>query len=94
MSSAGKPWGDGVTEKLAWQVVKEFAARIGNRLTPHDLRRFAESRSMPNQFQNVLQSGEFCHKTQPSIRLVFFRVSELFKKLAGCRPVCSGLRLF
>ncbi len=25
VSSAGKPWGDGVTEKLVWHVVKEFA---------------------------------------------------------------------
>ena len=42
VSSAGKPWGDGVTEKLVWHVVKEFAARIGNdRLAPHDLRRYA-----------------------------------------------------
>ena len=40
VSSAGKPWGNGVTEKLVWHVVKEFAARIGNdRLAPHDLRR-------------------------------------------------------
>jgi site-specific recombinase XerD len=40
VSSAGKPWGDGVTEKLVWHVVKEFAVRIGNdRLAPHDLRR-------------------------------------------------------
>jgi hypothetical protein len=40
VSSAGKPWGDGVTEKLVWHVVKEFAARIGNdRLAPRDLRR-------------------------------------------------------
>jgi len=40
VSSAGKSWGDGVTEKLVWHVVKEFAARIGNdRLAPHDLRR-------------------------------------------------------
>lgn len=40
VSSAGKPWGDGVTEKLVWHVVKEFAARIGSdRLAPHDLRR-------------------------------------------------------
>ena len=35
-----KPWGDGVTEKLAWHVVKEFAARTGvTNLAPHDLRR-------------------------------------------------------
>jgi site-specific recombinase XerD len=39
-SSAGKPGGDGVTEKLVWHVVKEFAPRIGNdRIAPHDLRR-------------------------------------------------------
>jgi integrase len=40
VSSAGKSWGDGVTEKLVWHVVKEFAKRIGNdKLAPHDLRR-------------------------------------------------------
>ena len=40
VSSAGKPWGEGVTEKLVGHVVKEFAKRIGNaKLAPHDLRR-------------------------------------------------------
>jgi hypothetical protein len=40
VSSAGKAWGDGVTEKLAWHVVKEFAAKTGvSNLAPHDLRR-------------------------------------------------------
>jgi len=40
VSSAGNPWGDGVTEKLAWHVVKEFAAKTGvAHLAPHDLRR-------------------------------------------------------
>lgn len=40
VSSAGKTWGDGITGKLVWNVVKEFAARMGNaRLAPHDLRR-------------------------------------------------------
>jgi site-specific recombinase XerD len=40
VSSAGKAWGEGVTEKLVWHVVKEFAKRIGNeKLAPHDLRR-------------------------------------------------------
>jgi integrase len=40
VSSAGKPWCDGVTEKLVCHVVKEFAACIGyGRLAPHDLRR-------------------------------------------------------
>jgi hypothetical protein len=35
---AGKVWGDAVTEKLVWHVVKEFAAKTGIReLAPHDL---------------------------------------------------------
>jgi len=29
VSSAGKVWGEKVTEKLGWHVVKEFAAKIG-----------------------------------------------------------------
>jgi site-specific recombinase XerD len=40
VSSAGRAWGEAVTEKLVWHVVKEFAARIGvTKLAPHDLRR-------------------------------------------------------
>jgi site-specific recombinase XerD len=40
VSSAGKPWGDAVTEKLVWHIVKEFAVKIGvTKLAPHDLRR-------------------------------------------------------
>jgi site-specific recombinase XerD len=40
VSTANKTWGDGVTEKLVWHVVKKFAKRIGNdKLAPHDLRR-------------------------------------------------------
>ncbi|MFN7938350.1 MAG: site-specific integrase [Bryobacteraceae bacterium] len=40
VSSTGKAWGEMVTEKLVWHVVKEFAAKIGvSKLAPHDLRR-------------------------------------------------------
>jgi integrase len=40
VSSAGRVWGEAVTEKLVWDVVKEFAAKIGfSKLAPHDLRR-------------------------------------------------------
>jgi site-specific recombinase XerD len=46
---AGKAWGDGLTEKAVWHIVKEHAAKLGNtKLAPHDLRRYAESRTMPN----------------------------------------------
>src|SRR6516164_6096512 len=40
VSSASRVWGEAVTEKLVWHVVKEFAAKIGvSKLAPHDLRR-------------------------------------------------------
>jgi site-specific recombinase XerD len=40
VGSAGRVWGEAVTEKLVWHVVKEFAAKIGvSKLAPHDLRR-------------------------------------------------------
>lgn len=40
VSSAGRAWGEGVTEKALWHVVNEFAAKIGAaELAPHDLRR-------------------------------------------------------
>lgn len=37
---AGKHWGEGVTERLVWHVVKQYAAKLGFiGLAPHDLRR-------------------------------------------------------
>jgi site-specific recombinase XerD len=37
---AGKWWGDGVTERLVWHVVKQYAQELGfAALAPHDLRR-------------------------------------------------------
>ena len=37
---AGKCWGDGVTERVVWHVVKQYAAKLGlSGLAPHDLRR-------------------------------------------------------
>jgi site-specific recombinase XerD len=37
---AGKRWGGGVTERLVWHVVKQYAAKLGfTGPAPHDLRR-------------------------------------------------------
>ena len=37
---AGKAWGDSLTEKAVWHVVKQHAAKLGiAKLAPHDLRR-------------------------------------------------------
>ena len=44
VSSADKVWGERVTEKLVWHVVKEFAVKIGvAKLAPHDLREVARA---------------------------------------------------
>src|SRR5499425_524483 len=46
---AGPTWGEGMTEKVVWHIVKEAASGVGvANLAPHDLRRYAESRTMPN----------------------------------------------
>ena len=46
---AGKHWGDGVSERLVWHVAKQYARELGvAQLAPHDLRRYAEFRIMPN----------------------------------------------
>jgi site-specific recombinase XerD len=40
VSKAGKTWGEGMTEKAVWHIVKEAANRVGvAKLAPHDLRR-------------------------------------------------------
>jgi len=45
-----KIWGDGITPKAIWHVVKAAAKRADiKNLAPHDLRRYAESRIMPNR---------------------------------------------
>jgi len=37
---AGNSWGDGMTEKVVWHVVKENGAKLGlSKVAPHDLRR-------------------------------------------------------
>jgi integrase len=40
INKAGKIWGDGMTPKVIWEVVKEAAQAAGiDKLAPHDLRR-------------------------------------------------------
>ncbi|HWS97181.1 MAG TPA: tyrosine-type recombinase/integrase [Candidatus Methylomirabilis sp.] len=37
---AGKHWGDGVTKRVVWHVVKQYARKLGiAQVAPHDLRR-------------------------------------------------------
>ena len=40
VNRAGKTWGESMTEKVVWHVVREFAKKAGiDKLAPHDLRR-------------------------------------------------------
>jgi integrase len=40
INKSGRVWGDGMTPKVLWEVVKEAASRAGiEKLAPHDLRR-------------------------------------------------------
>jgi integrase len=40
ISKAGRVWGDGMSPKVLWDVVRASAARAGiDKLAPHDLRR-------------------------------------------------------
>ncbi|HTD45454.1 MAG TPA: site-specific integrase [Bryobacteraceae bacterium] len=40
VNRAGRVWGESVTEKVVWHVVREFAAKAAiEKLAPHDLRR-------------------------------------------------------
>jgi site-specific recombinase XerD len=40
VNRTGKAWGDNITEKAVWHIVREYAAKAGiDKLAPHDLRR-------------------------------------------------------
>jgi integrase len=44
VNKVGKAWGEGMTVKAVWHIVKESAKCIGvPKLAPHDLRRYADS---------------------------------------------------
>jgi|SRR5580704_5662152 integrase len=49
INKTGRVWGTGMTPKVLWEVVRAAAKRAGiEKLAPHDLRRYAECRIMPN----------------------------------------------
>jgi site-specific recombinase XerD len=49
VTRASTVWGSGLSEKVVWHVVRQYARKAGiEELAPHDLRRYAESQNMPN----------------------------------------------
>jgi hypothetical protein len=54
VNRAGKAQDAGLSEKVVWQLLLPYAETAGlGGIAPHDLRRYAESRTMPH----VLNSG-------------------------------------
>jgi integrase len=49
VTKRGKVWGKGISQNLVWYVVRNCCKAAGlERIAPHDLRRYAESRIMPS----------------------------------------------
>jgi integrase len=49
INKSGQIWGHGMTPKVLWEIVKKVAEAAGiDKLAPHDLRRYAEFRTMPH----------------------------------------------
>ena len=75
----GKVWGNGITPKTVWHVVKTAAKRAEiTNLAPHDLRRYAERKTMPNVVRelsgNWLSSENVWTKAFPVLAKCFERV--------------------
>ena len=50
VSRSDRVMGERLGEKVVWQMLREYAADLGiPGIAPHDLRRYAESRTMPNR---------------------------------------------
>jgi site-specific recombinase XerD len=77
---AGKCWGDGVTERVVWHVVKDYARKIGiAQLAPHDLRR---------------SCGKLCHATGGELEQIQFLLGhasvQTAERYLGCKQRISG----
>jgi integrase len=60
VNKVGRTWGDGMTVKAVWHIVKESAKSIGvAKLAPHDLRRYAAWKTMPSCHPNALWLADF-----------------------------------
>jgi site-specific recombinase XerD len=65
VNKTGAVWGNGITEKVVWSVVKEFAARVGiGQLAPHDLRRTC-ARCRPCTWPRSSCRNRSFHRTEP-----------------------------
>ena len=77
---AGTAWGDGMTEKVVWNVVKEYAAKLGlSKVAPHDLRR---------------SCARLCHAAGGELEQIQFLLGHVSvqttEKYLGCKQRLKG----
>jgi len=80
VSRSGTVWGEGITEKVVWHVVKEFAAKLGvPKLAPHDLRR---------------SCARLCHTASGELEQIQFLLGHVSvqttEKYLGCKQRLRG----
>src|SRR5450759_4939791 len=79
-AAQGKLWGDGMTEKVVWQVVKDCAKQAGiEKLAPHDLRRTC---------------ARLCHAARGELEQIQFLLGHVSvqttEKYLGCQQRLRG----
>jgi site-specific recombinase XerD len=77
---AGKHWGEGVTERVVWHVVKDYAKKLGfPRLAPHDLRR---------------SCAKLCHSAGGELEQIQFLLGHVSvqttERYLGCKQRITG----
>jgi site-specific recombinase XerD len=69
VNRADEAQGERMSEKVVWQLLQPYATATGvPGIAPHDLRRYAESRTMPNRFQGRSFGGELGDQSDQLIR--------------------------
>jgi hypothetical protein len=59
VNRGGQVKGAELSEKVVWQLLQGYAAGAGVQgIAPHDLRRYAESRTMPNALGSAASSRQ------------------------------------
>jgi len=93
INKSGSVWGDGMTPKVLWEVVKEAASRAGiEKLAPHDLRRTCArlchlTSGELDQIQFLL--GHVSIQTTERYLGCKQRLSRAVNDNLGCEPECS-----
>ena len=77
---AGKTWGDHITERTVWHLVKQYARRLGMpKLAPHDLRR---------------SCAKLCHAAGGELEQIQFLLGHVSvqttERYLGCKQRISG----